>query len=372
MVALRQIQSYLDNRDIKRAENLIAKSLRADPDKEMRASLLLARSRLKLLAQKPDDVLRDVEQAVELLSINPQDRPQIRELIADSLLMRYETALVGFMEKSDLLRAKEHYLEIMGSHPDYENLGWIYYQIGRVSLILTDVEQAETYLRQALFTASHVPELTAYVYERLGFIAFYERRDPIKADMYLTKALDTYPSELPQQWSVQVLLLQTRALRKIDLNRALDTGAEAIELTNSATDKSLHTEALLNQSEILEEYQSRPREVIDILQRFLLHSKNPLGIDVTRSRVYERLANAYMQTHQYIEALDAYHFALQFNPDHPWEHALKYQMAVALFRTGDFEGSRSVILELLNNGEVTSQDRESLLGLLKQIDPASI
>jgi tetratricopeptide (TPR) repeat protein len=77
-----------------------------------------------------------------------------------------------------------------------------------------------------------------------------------------------------------------------------------------------------------------------------------------------------MQTAQYSEAIEAYNQTLQFNPDHPWEHTLKYHMAFALWRIGDYESSKTMVLELLNDRAATSSDRESLVALLKQMDPA--
>ncbi|MCA9882198.1 MAG: hypothetical protein KC708_04485 [Anaerolineae bacterium] len=368
MNPLQQISELLEQREIKRAESLIAKSLRSVGESQTQGYIYLQRARLKLLTQRPEEALRDIEQAQALVDEITRESPQVRELLGDSLLMRYEMALVGFAEKSDLLKSQEHYLWIVETVPDYENLGWIYYQLGRIALILTKISEAIETLHQALFAPSAIPELTAYVYERLGFIAFYEQRDPVSADVLLTKALHTYPSYLPSQWVIQVLLLRARILMKTDLSKALSVSIEAASLTTSTTDKAILSGVLLHQSEILDAFGDRPSDVIDVIQRYLLLNKSPIGVDVTAARVYERLANAYMQVHAYESAIDAFSNALSFNPDNPWEHSLRYQIAVARYSLGNLPQARQILMDLVADDDIQPTDLRNAQSLLEQID----
>lgn len=368
MNPISQIVELLEQREIKRAESLIAKTLRNTSDVTLQGYVYLQRARLKLLIQRPEEALRDIDHALANIQDVTADSPEIRELLADSLLMRYEMALVGFADKSDLLKSQEHYLWIVENAPAHDNLGWVYYQLGRIDLILTRTTDAIEYLRKALFAPSVIPELTAYVYERLGFIAFYEQRNPLMADVLLTKALHTYPSYLPKQWIIQVLLLRTRILMKTDLTKALLVSQEAVAMTSTGTDKALLSEVLLHQSEILDAFGDRPSDVIDVIQRYLMLNKPPMGVDVTAARIHERLGNAYMQVHSFQAAIEAYSTALSYNPDNPWEHYLRYQIAVAHFDLGNVVEARHIVDDLISDADIQPTDLKNASALLEQID----
>lgn len=368
MNQITQIADLLEQREIKRAEILIAKTLRNTPDGTNKSYVYLQRARLKLLTQRPEEALRDIDHALANIDDVTGDSSQVRELLADSLLMRYEMALVGFADKADLLKSQEHYLWIVENVPEHDNLGWVYYQLGRIDLILTKTTDAVEYLHKALFAPSLIPELTAYIYERLGFIAFYEQRNPAMADVLLTKALHTYPSYLPKQWIIQVLLLRTRILMKTDLTKALLVSQEAVALTSTGTDKALLSEVLLHQSEILDAFGDRPSDVIDVIQRYLMLNKPPMGVDVTAARVHERLANAYMQAHAFEAAIEAYSTALTYNPDNPWEHTLRYQIAVAHFDLGNVAEARQILNDLITDEDIQPTDLKNATTLLDQID----
>src|SRR5690606_15759313 len=84
------------------------------------------------------------------------------------------------------------------------------------------------------------------------------------------------------------------------------------------------------------------------LQQFLQLSRKPLGVDVTWSRVYEMLGDAYFKTAQYSAAASAYQNALQFNPYHPWELSLLYRIGRCYYQNGDYERSIQTIRQMLD------------------------
>ncbi|MBZ0304655.1 MAG: hypothetical protein K8I82_01185, partial [Anaerolineae bacterium] len=190
---LRIIDRLIEQRDIKKAEAQIAKSLRATLPLLERIELLIRRSRTRLLAGRPDDALSDL---METKACDPHiyESDGLQELVADSYFARFELASVGFADRNDAQVALGIYQRLLSQSPDYENTGWIHYQMGRVQMTGGEIEGAVSSFQAALLSPSHVRGLTAYCYERLGFIAFYEWRSLDKALTFQNKAVDTYPA----------------------------------------------------------------------------------------------------------------------------------------------------------------------------------
>ncbi|MDQ7034236.1 MAG: tetratricopeptide repeat protein [Anaerolineae bacterium] len=176
-----------------------------------------------------------------------------------------------------------------------------------------------------------MPALTAYCYERLGFIAYYESRQPEQALIYLNKAIDIYPTSEPRLWLVQVYLLRSRVLRESNLDAAIESARMAYDLAYSQN-KTLSAESLFTLSELLSVNNGREIEVVDFIQQFIQVSKAPVGVDVTWSRAYEMLGDSYFAMRQYAEAITSYQNALQYNPDHPWEETIYYRIAKAHYQ----------------------------------------
>src|SRR5262249_55495761 len=147
--------------------------------------------------------------------ISPEDyaSPQVMELRGDAYFARFELASVGFAQRSDILQAEETYRAIIEKHPNYNNLGWIYYQLGRIYVTTNQIKEAMGYFQQALLNPTHIRPLTSYCYERLGFIAYYEQRDLEKAISFLSRALDTYSANDNIKWLADVHLLRSRIFR---------------------------------------------------------------------------------------------------------------------------------------------------------------
>lgn len=339
---LSAIDECLSKNDLKRAEVLIAKALRGESTDQVRSEILFRRARARLLSGRPEDALDDLESIRETQA----GAPSYLELLADCFLARFELASVGFADRSWVTKAQGYYQQIIDTFPDYINLGWVWYQLGRTWVILDQVDQAVACFHQSFLAPTTVRALTAFCYERLSFIAFYEQRDMTRALGYLNRAVDTYPPSEPLVWLVQVHLRRSRVLRQMqDYPSALDAAEKALSIVTSAGSEARPAlvETLFTLAELLTSIGGRDREVINYLQQFLQISKRPLGVDVTWSRVYEMLGDAYLNSGDYTLAAGAYRAALQFNPDHPWEASLQYRLAKSLYQARDYTEAEQIL-----------------------------
>ncbi len=342
---LRMIEELLERRDIKKAEVAAAKLLRGTLSPPERARALIMRARARLLNGRPDEAAADIAEA-QSLSTAGSAPPEMLELTADCHLLRFEMASVGFADRGDTGQAQQLYGRVIAEFPQYANLGWIYYQLGRVVLIDGDVDKADAHFRQALFTPSHVAALTAFCYERLGFIAFYERRSLDSALGFLNKALYTYPADEQLTWLVQVHILRSRVLRAMNQHQpALVAAEQALTVAERAgvENRAIWAEALLAAGELAGSLAGRERETVNYLQQFLQISRKPLGVDVTWSRVYEMLGDAYTELGQFEQAANALRSALQYNPYHPWEASLLFRIAQACYHLNSYEDTIAAV-----------------------------
>ncbi|MEO8398052.1 MAG: tetratricopeptide repeat protein [Chloroflexota bacterium] len=320
-----------------------------------RAKLLISRARARLLSARVDDALEDLNHARDLL-LDEFETPLTLELLADCHFARFELASVGFTDRNDTSQALTAYERILESFPQYSNRGWIYYQRGRVLLTENRTEDAVDCFQAALLAPSTVPALTSYCYERLGFVAFYERREFDHALSFLSKAVATYPTADDRLWLVHVHTLRSRVFREMhDYNAAVDAATTAMNVALNAEGKAGLADALLSAAETLALVDGRERDVIAHLQQYMQISKRPLGIDVTWSRIHEMLGDACLETNQLQNAVAAYQAALQFNPYTPWELSLHYRIARTLYQLGDYEKSVQAIRKMLQAAEADSQ-----------------
>ncbi len=336
---LRQIDKLLEEREIKKAEVQVAKLLRADPEPLFRAELLLRRARARLIDQHPDDTLEDIQTA---RALNPKiaDRPDILVLLADTHFARFELSPVGFAERSDANKALSLYRALVQHEPAYENLGWVLYQQGRVLLSAGKTEEAIACLQEALLKPSTVTALTAFCYERLGFIHLFDYRDTSTALAFLNKAVVTYPPTEPEGWLGQLHILRSRALKEQQLYaEALAAATQALDIMEKLGPelRGGKQDAHLAIGEILGTQPGREAEAVYHLQQFLQLGKKPLGVDVTWSRVNELLGDMQFRLERFDSAIEAYNNALSFNPYHPWQAKIYYQIARAHYRLRAYE-----------------------------------
>ncbi len=360
MEKLQQVDLLIARGDVKRADVLIARKLRSALDTAERADLMLRRARVRLLSARPDDALDDLQTVQKLLSGSGFETPQNMELLADCHLARFELASVGFADRQSLQVAEETYTRIIETYPQYGNLGWVYYQLGRVAMASNQTERAVSLFQQALLSPAHVRALTAYCYERLGFIAFYEWRDLDKAIGFLNRAVDTFPASEDRAWLVQVHLRRSRVLRQMqDYEAALRSAETSLALVSGGgvENRPVMAETLLAIADLLTYIGHRDREIVSRLQQFMQYAKKPLGVDVTWSRVNEMLADAYFNLGLYDDAIAAYRAALQFNPDHPWEMSLLYRIASSYYQQRAYQKCIEAVHSVL---EVAKSDEQAV------------
>ena len=355
---LHNVEDLLARNEVRKAEVSIAKYLRSQLSETERAGVLILRAKTRLRSARPDDAIDDLFTARQVLA-ERFEQPETIELLADCHMARYELASVGFADRQDTRAAQEYYTTILAQFSDYANEGWLYYQMGRIALTDNNIDQAEDYLRRALLLPSRVHVLPAYCYERLGFIAFYERRELRLALGLLDKAVDTYPAIENQTWLAQVYMLRSRvlrdqrrykaALRSIELAIAIATGS-------GSENRGSLAEALLAAGELLTGFEGREQDVIAYLQQFLQISKKPLGVDVTWSRVHEMLGDAYFTQSQFDMASGAYEAALQYNPYHPWATSLHYRLARSYYQQNNYTATIDTIRRLIDAADAESEE----------------
>ncbi len=223
------------------------------------------------------------------------------------------------------------------------------YQKGRVLLTDNRVDEAIACFHEALLKPSQVTALTAFCYERLGFVHLFDRRDPVAALAFLDRAAVTYPPAEPEAWLGQLHILRSRALREQKRHdEALKAAQQALQAMNAAGPeaRSGQQDAHLALGEILAEIPGRELEAVEHLQQFLQLGKRPLGVDVTWSRVNEQLGDLLFSLGRYEGAIEAYHNALAFNPYHPWEVSLYYQIARCYYRLRAYEKTIAAIQQM--------------------------
>jgi tetratricopeptide (TPR) repeat protein len=349
------IDRYLSKRDVRKAEVMIARWLRSELSAADRAKALISRARVRLFSGRIDDALDDLSKA---RALNPDEveTPAAQELRGDCHFARFELASLGFADRQDTAQALEAYETILTRAPQYDNIGWVHYQRGRVLLTENRIEEAVACFHEALLSPSTIPALTAYCYERLGFAAFYEMRDPRRAVGFLNKAIATYPASEERRWLAQAHTLLSRVLREVGEQQASREAAEsAVAIASIAEGKAGLADALLSAAETLSYVDSGERDVISYLQQFIQITRKPLGIDVTYSRVYEMLGDAYFKTGQHQSAVASYQNALQFNPYHPWEQSIYYRIARSCYQMGEYERAIQSIERLMQLAEADGQ-----------------
>lgn len=360
---LQQVDKYIEMRQFKRAESLLVRLLRHAITDEQRRTLLESRARVRLSLSKPDEAIDDLR-AVQGLQPAFDDYPYLAALWADCHLSRYELASVGFAQKSDVAEAARIYRYLMDTHPDYDDLAWIQYQYGRILLISDQAYAAERFFHKALHSPSRVKALTAFCYERLGFIAFFESRQPQRAVIYLDKAIDTYPAQGSAQWLVQTYILRSRIFKDYDLYQAMASARAALLIaTEQRTQRLLIAEALFALAELVALVGDQSDEVIRLLQRFIEFSKMPVGVDVTWSRVHEMLGDAYYAQEDYEAAIGAYRQALAYNPYHPWEESIQYRIANVHYQAQNYERAVEAIRHISQLDNVHERDHRIYLVL---------
>jgi tetratricopeptide (TPR) repeat protein len=343
---LRIVDELLKRRQIKRAEMLINRQMRRKNGGQ-HALWLIQRARTRLMTGRPaaalDDLLRAQILQPELFThvINLQ-------ILADSYFARFESSTVGFVERGDAQIAENLYQQMIEKFPNHENIGWAYYQRGRLFLASDRVQDAVTAFKIAAEKPSvSTPSLTAYCYERLAFVYFYEDRQFTQALTAINKAIVEYPASEDPAWLVQAHLFKSRILRGAgEISAALDSARIALTAAERTANSSQSPlpEALFAFGEILSLIDGQEKAAVQTLERFLEISRRPVGIDVTWARVHELLGDLYFKVGNFEASVVAYSSVLQLNPHYPWEVEIYQRIARAYYRLGQYEK----VLEILD------------------------
>lgn len=346
--------------DFRKAEILIARALRSDNlESETRAEVLLRRAKARLNSGRPEDALSEANESIALRP-SIADSPEMKVLLGDIYFARFVLAEFGFADRNNTDQARAYYDEVLKNTPDYPQRAWVYYQRGCIYLSENKSEAAINDLHQALAHDANPPFVHAYAYERLGFIALFEERNANQAAKYFENAIATYPTTNSIAWIANVHILRSRALTELgDYQAALEAASNALEsLDSTAQDyRSTLTETHLAIGEVLAHIPGREVEAIEHLLQFLQNSKRPLGVDVTWSRVYETLGNLSLKLKRYEQAIEAYQASLQYNPYHPWEINIHYQIARCYYRMRAYE---RVISSVEQMQAAANQDKQSI------------
>jgi tetratricopeptide (TPR) repeat protein len=354
---IKQIEKWLGTGEAKRAENQIVRLLRADLPATDRAQLLLLRARARIVLARPDEALEDL-QTMRALASELWSRTDVQELLGDAYFSRFELAPVGFAERPDAVRARAIYESIEINTPNYENMGWVLYQWGRVLLSENNVDEAIAKFTAALDKPSTVHRLRALIFERLGFVYLTEKRDPTTALSYFSRAAATYPASESTGWLMRLHMLRSRAYRELNMYDEALQAAQFAMMAVSQSEPDYRAAILdghLSLGEILSSIPGREREAVEHLQQFLQQSRRPQGVDVTWSRIHETLGALYFRLERYEQAISAYRTALSFNPYHPWEIQLQYEIARSYYRLREYENTIANIQRMMTVAQEENQ-----------------
>jgi tetratricopeptide (TPR) repeat protein len=347
------LEALSRTKDIRKAEMVLARDLKAEHQPESKARLLLMRAKLRLLSGRYQESLEDLRESAALYDFSTT--AEFMEVSGDAHFQAYEHAKVGFVDRAQLKLAESAYLSIVRHHPRYTNIGWIHYQLGRLRLISGEAKLAEAEFQTALFAPSYVPSLTAYCFERLAFIAMYETRDYYRALGLIDKAVVVYPAEEPPVWLIQAHLLRSKILQYLDLSLAFAAAKTAHQLAHQhgAGTRAVIGDTLLIAAEIASKMKNHERECIELLEQFIAVSRTPPGVDVTWSRIHELLGNARYALGQYDAAIAAYHSMLHFNPYHPWDNSIYNRIAQCHYNLSQYEKAVEVAQSVIQNPDTS-------------------
>jgi tetratricopeptide (TPR) repeat protein len=366
---LDDIDEALARKEIKRAEVVLARLLRGkDFKSEERAALLVRRARARLEGARPDDALEDLQTALALDETLDED-VRARVLRGDIYFARFELAPFGFADRTDTDTARACYENVLATVSEHPLISWVHYQLGRILLSENKVESAAVHFQKAIAVPPYPPNIHAFCYERLGFIELFEHRQAESALRYFNLAIENYPSSDDPGWLIQLYLRISRAYLELGRHQeALDIGRRALRgIQDGSTYRAALPEAHFALGEVLSTMPGSEAEAIEHYLRFLQSSKRPLGIDVTWSQVHETIGNLSFRLERYQQAIVSYEKALEFNPYHPWEVNLRYQIARCHYRMRDYERTVEAIEKMKktadsDNAPITDWRVYNLLG----------
>jgi tetratricopeptide (TPR) repeat protein len=339
-------------RELKQREATLSRQLKTASTEDVRASLLLQRASLRVQLRHGDDALADLD-TIRTTRLLHESDAKFLQVQADCHLMRFETSSVGFADRHELEKAILLYDQIIHDG-QADNICWVHYQLGRAQIFAMNFLSAVEQFQQALVLpdATHHPELSAYCYERLAYVAYFDQRNSKDALLYLQRALDTYPSAAEPLWRASVHLRCGSILRELHMvEPALEATSAAYEIARSSENKAIIAEALLAIADLLTMLPGHDYEVIEVVNRYMYFEKRPLGADLTWARLYNIIGDAYFNVGQYSNAVDAYHSVQFFSPDYVSEGQVTFRLARCYYQLRQYKRTQQLAQEMLMDSD---------------------
>jgi tetratricopeptide (TPR) repeat protein len=341
-LTLHTIQTAIDKGDQRRAHQLINKL----PPK------MLDYPDVILLRAKYAYLIQDFNECIHLLKpLIETDNPNALDLIASAYFSRYQHAPIGHARRSDADNALKYYHLLINKFPKYDDIAWTYYHIGTILNTLNQKDSACACFRNSLNLPAKNTLIKSYAYERLADYEFYVRRDFKQAFHLLELALAIHDNSEDTRWIIDAYLFRARIQQVLKQPDEIYQSIEiAIHHARSyfRDDTNELAEILFISAELLAQVESHEEQSAHYMEEYLRLRPKPDGIDVSWSRGNEIIANVRFAEGNYDEALVAYKATLQYNPYHPWNLNIHYQIALCYYQQGLYQKCIDTIEHLLN------------------------
>lgn len=343
---LEPIESSLKKGDYRRAEQLLEKiSINHRDD-----------AQVVILAAKHAYLTGKYTKSITLLETLPPEElnPETRILFGDAYFARYKQAPIGHSQRTDADYALQHYHSCTSDFAEYEDIAWVYYKIGLVLKTLNEQESACSYFRQSLNMPSQSLSVKSFAYEQLAQHEFYIQRDFKQALQLLELAIAVYTPDSDQVWFIHTLLFKAKILQ---VQQRFEYAFKAVELaikhaqTHFQSDGNQLADIYFKAGELTSQMEGYDVHSEKYMQSYLQLRPKPEGIDISWSRANEVIANMHFTASHYRQALTAYIATLQYNPYHPWQTTIHYQIARCYYHEGDYPHTISALQQLLDTAE---------------------
>lgn len=333
------LKTSLEKGDLRRAQQIIGKL----------PSVMLEQAEVVFLQAKYAYLNQDYTSCIRLLKPVVTDADAF-SLLASAHFSRYQHAPIGHARRADAEQALKYYHALITRYPKFDNIAWVYYQMGLVLNALNEQDSACACFRNSLNMPSEDSAVKSYAYERLAHYEFYVRRDFKQAYNLLDLALAVYTSQPNKRWLIEAYLFKARIQQVLKQPEGTYQSVEkAIQhaLTHFRNDTTELSEILFASAELLTQIENHEKQSAKYMEEYLRIRPKPDGIDVSWSRANEIIANVRFAEGLYEESLNAYRATLEYNPYHPWHLNINYQIALCHYQQGQYQQTIDTIQHLL-------------------------
>jgi tetratricopeptide (TPR) repeat protein len=337
---LEAIQTAIDKGDQRRAQQLISK---LPPD-------TLEIPEIILLQAKYAHLIQDFTGCIRLLKTIINQNADAILLTASAYFSRYQHAPIGHARRNDAENALRYYHALITQYPKFNNIAWVYYQIGMVLNALNQQDSACACFRNSLNMPSQDNTVKSYAYERLAHYEFYEKRDFKQAFHLLDLALAVHISQQDKRWLIEAYLFKARIQQVLkqpnSTYQSIETAVQHARV-HFRDDTAELAEILFTSAELLAQIETYEKESARYMEEYLRLRPKPDGIDVSWSRGNEIVANVRFTEGLYDDALTAYQATLEYNPYHPWHLTIYYQIALCYYQQARYQQAIDTVQNLL-------------------------